>query len=264
MTARLARLSAALLIAAPLAAPLRAQGLEYASGTTRYRISSTTTSSQTSPMGNATFDLGLSELLTVSLQKSHKDTVTATMTLDSIALKSSGPTPDVSKLPGSKFVSVVNPTGKYYSGKTPDGVDPQLASLLDGILHFLPQFRPVLSTGMTWADTTTGKVPQNGMEVDRTAISNYKVSGDTTIGSDKAFKIQRITSVKANGTGNLQGTPVAMESMVTSTGMFFLTPKGVYLGGNSADDVNVKISILAQNAEVNIKQNAKTQIQMVK
>lgn len=264
MTARLARLSAALLIAAPLASPLRAQGLEYAAGTTKYRISTTTTSSQTSPMGNASFDLGLSELLTVSLQKSHKDTVTATMTLDSISLKSSGPTPDVSKLPGSTFVSVVAPTGKYYSGKSPDGIDPQLASLLDGILHFLPQFGGNLATGMTWSDTTSGKVPQQGMEVDRTAISNYKVAGDTTIGADKAFKIRRVTSVKAAGSGSLQGTPVAMESVISSTGTFFLTPKGVYLGGDSSDDVNVKISILAQNAEVSIKQSAKTKIQAVR
>lgn len=263
MTARLARWSAALLMATPLVA-LHAQGLEYATGTTKYRVSSTTTSSQTSPMGSATFDLGLSEQLTVNLQKRHKDTVTATIILDSITLKSSGPAPDVSKLPGSKFVSVVAPTGKYYSGKSPEGVDPQLASLLDGILHFLPQFRANLSTGVTWSDTTTGKVPQQGMEVDRTAISNYLVSGDTTIGSDKAFKIQRTTSVKAAGSGTMQGTPVAMESIVKSTGMFFLTPMGLYLGGDSNDEVNVKISILAQNAEVSIKQNAKTRIQLIR
>ena len=264
MTARFARLSVALLITAPLSAPLYAQGVEYAMGTTKYRIASTTTSSQTSPMGSATYDLALQELLTVTLQKSHKDTVTATMTLDSISLKSSGPVPDVSKLQGSRFVSAFTPTGKFYSGKSPDGVDSQLASLLDGILHFIPQFRGDLSTGMSWTDTTTGRVPQQGMEVDRTAISNYKVSGDTTIGSDKAFKIERVTLVKAAGSGTMQGTPVAMESVVNSTGTILLTSKGVYLGGNSSDDVNVKISILAQNVEVSIKQNAKTRIQAIK
>ncbi|MEP6618365.1 MAG: hypothetical protein ABJE47_03580 [bacterium] len=264
MIARIARLSVALLVAAPLAAPSFAQGVQYAAGTTKYRITSTTSSSQTSPMGSATVELGLQEVLTVNLLKTSQDTMTATVTLDSITLKSSGPTPDVSKLHGGKFVATLNNTGKFFTGKSPDGVDPQLASLLDGILHFLPQFRGDLAAGKSWSDTTSGKVPQQGLEMDRTAISNYKVSGDTTIGSDKAFKVQRITSVKAAGSGSMQGTPVAMESVVTSTGMFFLTPAGVYLGGNSNDDVSVKISILAQNAEVNIKQSAKTQIQAIR
>ncbi|MBC7671747.1 MAG: hypothetical protein H7247_04935, partial [Polaromonas sp.] len=59
MTVRIARLSAALLLAAPFAAaPLAAQA-EYAAGTTRYRVTMDAKGTQTSPMGNASFELGL-------------------------------------------------------------------------------------------------------------------------------------------------------------------------------------------------------------
>ena len=51
MSVRSARLSLALLVAAPVVvAPLSAQGVEYAAGTTKYRISTTTKGTQSSPI----------------------------------------------------------------------------------------------------------------------------------------------------------------------------------------------------------------------
>lgn len=265
MTARSARLSVALLIAAPFAiAPLSAQGVQYASGTTKYRISSTTNGSQTSPMGNADFSVGLQQEVTVSLMNHAKDTVMATMTLDSIALKSTGPAPDVSKLKGATFVSLISPTGKFYSSKAPAGVDPQLAQITDGVGRLLPSYRANIAPGMTWADTASGKMTQQGLEMDRTSVSRYTVNGDTTIAGEKAFRVNRVTTVKAAGSGSMQGTPVAMETSGNSTGAFFISPKGVYLGGASTDDVILKITILAQNAEINIKQNSTTKIEPIK
>jgi hypothetical protein len=55
-----------------------------------------------------------------------------------------------------------------------------------------------------------------------------------------------------------------MASTGTSNGAFFLTPKGVYLGGVSTDDVDLKITILAQNAEIIIKQNSTSKIEAIK
>ena len=58
MTVRLTLLPVALLSLAPLmAAPLRAQGVEYAPGTTRYKLSTLTKGSQASPMGNQDFQV---------------------------------------------------------------------------------------------------------------------------------------------------------------------------------------------------------------
>jgi hypothetical protein len=265
MTARSTILPVALVLVAPLmTAPLRAQGVEYSASTTKYRVTTTTHASQTSPMGSQEFDVGLQQRITVNVAKQAKDTVKATLTLDSIAVKSTAPTPDVSKLVGAQFVSLISPTGKLYSTKSPDGIDPQLAQISESVGRFLPTYRGDLAAGKTWSDTTTGKVTQQGMEVDRTMIANYKVLGDTTVGGEKAIKVERATTVKAAGSGSAQGNPIALESATTSNGVFFLSPRGVYLGGRQNDDVNVKITILAQNAEINVKQTAQTKIETVK
>ena len=265
MYARTARLSVALLVAAPLAAMLHAQGVEYAAGTTRYRISTTTKGSQTGPGGaNTPFEVGVQEQITLNLMKHAKDTVMATFTVDSIAVKSSGPVPDVSKLIGAQWVSLVSPNGKFYSTKSSVSVDPQLGQVLESLKTFLPAYRGSLAQGATWTDTTSGKVSQQGMDLDRTSISTFKVAGDTTIGGQKALRVERVTTVKAAGSGTMQGTPIMMETSGTSNGAFFLAPKGVYLGGSSTDDVSVKITVLAQNMELNIKQVAQNKIETIK
>ncbi len=266
MSVRFAHVCLALLITAPLATvPLRAQAVEYAPGTTRYRVSVTTKGTQSSPMATGSFEIGLQQQVTVNLMKHAKDTVMATITIDSIALMGSNPSPDVSALVGKHWVSLISPTGKFYSAKAMDGaVDPALAQITDGVTHLLPTYRTNLTAGMTWADTLSGKVNQQGMDLDRTSVTTYRVSGDTTIGGQKAFRVERSANVKAAGSGTMQNTPVTMETAGNSTGTFFVTPKGVYLGGTNTDDVNLKITILAQNAEITIKQVMQTNTEAIK
>jgi hypothetical protein len=100
--------------------------------------------------------------------------------------------------------------------------------------------------------------------VDRTMIANYKVLGDTTIAGEKALQVQRASTVKAAGSGTAQGNPISLESATTSNMVFFMSPKGVYLGGRQNDDIIVKIVILAQGAEINIKQQAQSRIDPIK
>ncbi|MEO8335997.1 MAG: hypothetical protein ABI664_13550 [bacterium] len=261
-----ARLSMALLIAAPFAAaPLRAQGVEYAAGTTTYRISTTTKGSQSSPMGSANFEMGLQQQVTVNLMKHAKDTVLATITIDSIALKASGPAPDVSSLVGKHWVSLISPTGKFYSTKAADGpVDPALTTITESVARIMPSYRGNIAAGASWADTVSGKVSQQGIDLDRTSVATYNVSGDTTIGGQKAMRVERVLNMKGSGSGNMQGTPVMVETTNSSTGTFFLTPKGVYLGGRINEDVNLKITVVAQNTEITIKQIAQTTTEAIK
>ena len=265
MTARSFALPAALVLLAPLvAAPLRAQGVEYSASTTRYRVTTTTKGSQTSPMGSQDFEVSAKQQLTVSLAKPAKDTVIATMTLDSLSIESSQGPQDLTRLLGSKFVTLLSPTGKFYSSRTTASNDPMLAQVIESAARFLPVYRRDLKAGLVWSDTISGKVNQQGMEVDRTIISDYKVLDDTTVSGEKAFKVSRRAIVQAAGSGSNQGQPIALESTTNSDGVFFLGSKGVYLGGRQHDDINVKVSILAQNAEVNIKQSAQSKIEAIK
>src|SRR6478672_2195920 len=178
MIVRLALLSSALLA---LAAPLGAQGVEYSDGTTRYRVSTTTTGSQTTPLGSSKFELGVQQQITLNLAHQAKDTLLATVTLDSISLTGAAAIADVSTLRGAKFVSLVSPTGRVYSTKAPSSSDPVASQLAEGIARLLPAYHPNLKQGATWADTSSGKVTQQGMELDRTVVSNFTVEGDTTI-----------------------------------------------------------------------------------
>jgi hypothetical protein len=247
-----------------LARPARAQNVEYLAGTTHYRVTTTTTGTQTTPLGNSDFELGVNQRITLELSRQAKDTLIATVTLDSIALIGAQGTPDLSGLIGARFVSLVSPTGRIYSTKPPSTSNPLLSQFAEGIARFLPAYRAELRQGATWSDTTAGKMNQQGMDVDRTIISNYSVEGDTTIAGERAFKVARVTTARAVGSGSSQGTPVSLESSSTSDGAFFLSARGVFLGGTSTDDVDLKLKILAQGAEISMKQKAHTTIEPVR
>jgi len=265
MAARYTRLSLALALATPLAGTLAAQTAEYSTGTTKYRVVTNAKGNQSSPAGSQSFDVALREQLTVDLMKHAKDTVMATITLDSIALTTSaGPTPDVSTVKGAKFVIMMSPTGKVFSTQPPAGMDPTMAQITDGIGRFLPAYRSNLANGTTWSDTTKGKVAQQGMELDRTIISAYTVAGDTTYAGQKALKVNRVTSTIATGSGNMQGTPITMETTGQGTTTYFLSSKGAFLGATSADDVNSKITVLSQNVEIGVKQSVQTTVDAIK
>jgi hypothetical protein len=263
MIARSLLLATTLLLGAlPLVAS--AQVVEYAAGTTRYRVSTTTKGSQSSPFGDSNFELGMRQQITLQLAKQAKDTLLATITLDSIDMSGAAAGADVSSLRGARFVSLVSPTGRVYSTKTPSTGNPLVTQIAEGVTRYLPSYHANLKTGLAWSDTTSGKITQQGMEVDRTVVSNFTVEGDTTIDGTKAFKVARVTSVKAAGSGSSQGTPISMESISSSNGAFFVSSNGVFLGATSNDDVNLKLKILAQGAEISMKQSAQTRIEPIR
>jgi len=261
MIVRIAFLSAGLLAASSVA---RGQGVEYSDGTTRYRVLTTTTGSQTTPLGSSNFELGVEQQITLNLAHQAKDTLLATVTLDSINVTGAAAVADVSTLRGATFVSLVSPTGHVYSTKAPANSNPIVSQLAEGIARFLPSYRPNLKPGFTWSDTASGKVMQQGMELDRTIVSDFTVEPDTVIAGVRAVKVARITSVKAAGSGTPQGTPVSMESSSTSNGAFYLSTTGVFLGATSIDDVNLTLKILAQGAEISLKQNARTRVESIR
>lgn len=264
MIARLTRLSAAALLAGPVAASLAAQDMEYAAGTTRYKLTTTTTGTQSSPMGSQDFKIDVLQRLTVNLAKQAKDTLVETVTLDTVAVNSPQGPQDVSRLIGTKFVSYISPTGRVYSSVPVQGADAMLSQVAEAVGRFLPSYRRGLKSGLTWSDTTAGKITQQGMELDRTIISDYKVVGDTSVSGERAYKVERVSNVKATGSGATQGTPVSLESTTVSNAMLLLSDRGVYLGGRQSDDVSLKITIVAQNAEINIKQQAHTMVEPIR
>lgn len=258
MPARPALLAAALLLVAiPSIAHVDAQAIEYATGTTRYLVTTNTKGTQSSPMGTQSFEVGVRERLTVAVGRPAKDTLVATMTLDSLTVTSASPFPDVSKYQGSQFVSRLSPTGRVYSTTGPNGQDVLLGQLAEAITRFLPVYRPNLRVGLAWADTTSDKVTQQGIEVDRTTIAAYEVQGDTVVGGTPAFRIKRRATMKAAGSGTTNGSSVGLTTLSTSDALLLLSHQGVYLGGDANDGIELTITIAGTTPTViSVKQTS--------
>jgi hypothetical protein len=265
MSRRSALLSAAVILLAPsLAAPLRAQAVEYANGTMKYRILTNSKGSQTTPVDKQEFDVGIHQQYTVKIVRQAKDTLRETVTVDSISVKSSTLVPDVANLVGGTFSLLVSPTGKLYSSKSPEIANPMMSQLSESVVRFLPVLRGKLTTGATWSDTTAGKVTQQGLELDRTIVANYTVLGDTTVAGEKAFRVKRLTSTRSSGSSMASGTPVVVEGAIQSDARLLITLTGVYLGGSSSDDISMTLKAPAQNAEIIIKQLGQTTIEAIR
>ena len=169
------------------------------------------------------------------------------------------------KLRGSKVVAKLSPFGAVYSavGPTDDSI-PNGAQLTEEMSRFLPKIRAKLATGSTWSDTTTGKVKQGTMDVERKVVANYKVVGDTTVGGEKSWKIARDAVTSLSGSGMNQGQQMSMEGTSNANGTLLVSQKGTFLGGESEDHATVKIVLAANGMEVGVTTVANTKIEKVK
>jgi len=256
------RLALVLSLALPAAAI--AQGFEYAAGTAQYRITSKQKAAQEMMGQKQEFESSNNQLVTVNVARASKDTMSMSIVLDSISAV--GPMgAGMDKLRGSKVVAKLSPFGAVYSavGPTDDSI-PNGAQLTEEMSRFLPKIRARLATGSTWSDTTTGKVKQGTMDVERKVVANYKVVGDTTVGGEKSWKIARDAVTSLSGSGMNQGQQMSMEGTSNANGTLLVSQKGTFLGGESEDHATVKIVLAANGMEVGVTTVANTKIEKVK
>ena len=257
----------ALLAALLLPAAALAQGFEYLPGTSQYRISSKTHGSQEAMGQKTEFDTSNDQLLTITVAKQTKDTLAVTVVIDSLnAVGPLGaPPPGIDKLRGVKIAAKMAPYGFVYSSVGPkDDSIPQGAQVTDELTRFLPRIRGKLAPGATWTDTTTGKITQAGIDVDRRTIAKFTVVGDTTVGAQKAWKIARETNTALSGSGTTQGQPMTMEGTSNGKATLLMAQNGVFLGGMNEDDAIIKIVLAANGMEVGVVTKAKTTVEKVK
>jgi hypothetical protein len=258
---------AALLAVLCLPAAALAQGFEYASGTSQYRITSKTHGSQEAMGQKNEFDTSNNQLLTVTVAKQSKDTLGLTITIDSLsAVGPMGMTPPgIDKLVGIRIAAKMAPYGAVYSSIGPkDDSIPQGSQVTDEMSRFLPRIRAKLAPGATWTDTTTGKLSQGGVDVDRRTIAKFTVVGDTTVGGQKAWKLARETTTNLSGSGTSQGQPMTMEGLSTGKATLLLSQAGVFLGGLNEDQANIKIVLAANGMEIGVNTTANTTVEKVK
>lgn len=226
-----------------------AQSFEYAPGAARYKVATQQKVVQEVMGQKQELDVTGEQILSVNIVRKAKDTLGVTVVIDSIAMTNSMMgAMDVAATKGAKFSSLIAPNGAVYSTTLPD--TGAAANLGDEFARFLPRVTGKLAMGAAWTDTVTGKSKQQGLDVERTVITNSKVVGDTTIAGEKAWKIARVSEVKMSGNGTAQGQPISMEGTSTGTGAIFVTSKGTFLAADSKDDVKMKITLISNGMEV--------------
>ena len=265
MFARTSALALAALVIVPSAA--LAQGFEYTPSKAQYRLTSTTKGAQEAMGQKQEFESSNSQLLSVSLARQARDTVALTVVIDSIAVV--GPMgmvpPGLDKLIGMSVSAKLSPFGAVYSTESPkDTSIANIATITEEMGRFLPRIRGKMTAGSSWADTTTGKVKQNGLDIDRTVISKFTVVGDTLISGDKGWKISRESSTSLSGSGAPQGQPMTMEGTSTGKATLVVSQKGQFVGSQQEDQANIKITIAASGMEIGVTTTANTRVEKVK
>lgn len=261
----LARMSWIALVLAAAPGVAIAQGFEYAPGTSQYRITQSTKVSQEAMGQKNEAETSSYQLFSLIVTRPHKDTLALAAILDSISQTTPmGPPPGLDKLVGMQADAKISPTGALYSASVKDSSVVGAIGLSEAVGRFFPRIRGRLSAGATWSDTTSGKIKQGGLEVDRRTISRYTVVRDTTVGGERGWKLSRSDSTSMTGTGTANGQPITMEGTSSGEGDLVVGQRGTFGGGQGQELSNVKIVFSANGLEVKIVQTANTKVEKVK
>jgi len=259
------RFVAALAFAVPAVAG--AQGFEYAPGASQYRVVQSTKAAQEVMGQKQEIESQSTQVVSVTLTRAAKDTVAMDITLDTIFSTNSMnvPTQVMDKFIGMKVAARISPTGVFYSAKGPDEQTmPNASTLTEQMGNFFPRMRATLQKGATWTDTTTGKVTQGGLEIERKTVSHYTVEGDTTVANMKSWKVVRRDSTTMSGSGNSPNGPMTMEGTTKGMGSIFVSPTGQFLGIEGTEDATLKIVLSANGMEIGVTQSATTKVEKIK
>jgi hypothetical protein len=263
MIARMGRIALVLAGVAPGVA--FAQGFEYAPGKAQYRITQTTKVTQEAMGQKQDLETSSYQLISVTAARAHKDTITLAAVMDSVSQTGPmGPPPGLDKLVGVRADAKISPSGALFVAAVKDSTIFGATDLANGIGRFYPNIRGKLATGATWSDTTSGKLKQSGLEIDRKTISRYTVLGDTTVAGERSWKLQRADSTTMSGSGLMQGQAITMEGTSAGKGELYVGQRGTFGGGQGTETANIKLVLAANGLEFNIVQNANSKIEKVK
>ncbi len=240
MNYRFARSLGLLVFTACIVAPIaRSQSVGYAPGKLRYHVTTLATRQQPLGGGRAPFDYSTTtnQWISIELAPQSRDTLKIAMTVDSITIKSTldAPQPDVSPFRGAKYAGTASPQGRIYALKSVGGSsNEKVAAFATALKRFLmPLPARSLASGASWADTVVEHPHIGTIQITSSAVTSYKVSGDTTVNGKHAWRIDRSTIIAQIGKGVEGGQPLEISGSGTITGVHLFSDAGVMLGGQS-------------------------------
>jgi hypothetical protein len=254
------RTSVLIAVAIALPSVSVAQAFEYAAGTSRYRVTRATRVAQEAMGQKQEFESSESQVVTVTISRPSKDTMAMVIVLDSITATSPmGPAPGLDKMLGMRVDARLSPSGTFFTASgARDSSVAGATEIAESMGRFLPRIRRPLANGASWADTTSGRVATNGMELNRKTFSTYRVAGDTTVAGEKSWRIVKEDSTAMTGSNAAQGA--TMEGTSIGKGVLLMSQRGAFLGGEGDESAKLRVVIASSGLEVSVTQTAKTKV----
>ena len=219
----------------------------YAPGTQHYRWVTEVHREQVQGGGRAPFefDVTTTQLVTLTLASKSRDTLQLGITLDSVAVstKFDAPAPDVRHLFGQKLTGLISPQGKLYQFDPPPGTtDPDVIALYRAFRRFLVSFPPKpVAPGTSWADTTNEHVDKDGFAVNIRSVTLSRVTGDTTVNGQRAWRVVRHTDIVQSGMSSAapDSERVTLLGQGSANAIHVISHDGVYLGSQSTQRIDL-------------------------
>jgi hypothetical protein len=269
LEARLAGASAVLAAAwfvPALDAQIRPTG--YAPGSYRYAISTVVERVQDQAAGRPpfAFETETRQWITLGLSSRSPDTLALTITVDSVTVSSSlaAPAPTLDKLRGVTLTGTVSPMGRIHAFLPASDASPEAAALYGAFRAFLPPLpSEALSARSRWVDTTSDRVRREGLDVTTRTVTTSRVTGDTTIAGERAWRIERSAVIEGKGTGTEAGKPLRVRNDGTIAGTHYVSARGVYLGSASTQRSELALSAGEGDASMPILQTIKSSVTLL-
>lgn len=266
MITRFSLLASALALAATPTLHAQMSSFSYADGKHRYRMESTTKVSQELQGQTMDAELRTRHLLTVDVARKAKDTLAIGFTWDSASITTVGPvpTPDLSKVAGTKSSGLASPAGEVYSFDPGQALAEGMPTM-EEFEHFLPVVeRTNKKLGDTWVDTLTIDGNRNGMQVNTTMIVTSTYAADTTFAGEKSWRIHRNLAFTVAGVGQQQGMALTIEGTGTGEREDYISSKGVYLGSELTQSSTSTVSLPANGMTIPMTTTVTSRVERVK
>jgi hypothetical protein len=227
-------------------ASAQARPFGYTAGTQRYRVTTTTHNQRDQTGGRAPmeYDVTTTEVVTVTLAPRGRDTLTLSVHIDSIdgsSTNMNAPMPALDWARGATLSGTISPTGQIYAFAAADS-ETNLAALYASFRHFLTQFpMKTVGVGTTWSDTSRERVLHRSSfdSVKTETVATWKVSGDTTVAGQPAWKVERSSVIAMTGEGAEGGLALHLDGDGTIRSVNYVSPRGIYLGARSTQTMRI-------------------------
>jgi len=202
------------------------------------------------------------EELTLDLRAGGRDSMRFTFTIDSTSRQSDLPgAGETGAAKGRKVTGQISPRGIVHQLDRDSTAADDIAA---AYRNFLPQLPAGgVKAGLTWSDTLNTPFSQGGIDGTTVTVIASRVLGDTTVGEQKAWRIERTGTLSMSGTGNQQGTDLVLSGTGTATGVSYVGETGVYLGAASSQDLSMMVEVPSASMTIPIRQTTITKIERI-